>query len=254
MTAMGARIPDEEERPAAGPTKRLQAEQALGFLVAVVFALGFPSAMATLQARAEISPRQAAALVATVRLRESLRLFYEQARRPPRAQDGLAVLVPDFVDRVPLDPWGRPYAARAGDGDAVPDAVTLGEDGKPGGRGEATDVSGRSGLLQPAPVHWVNRLARTAPFGLLLVGAIAARRHPWGAGLVAGLAGLTSFLLLTVIAPAARLDATAWFASVVGLLCLTGSVAILRRAPGATVLTPAAVIAAYALLEQLVAG
>lgn len=250
---MPPRHPDTTGSPSIRHARGRRTGQALGFLVAIGFALGFPAAMATLQGRADLSPRQAAALVDTVRLREFLRAHYEEAGRRPRAQDGLGVLVPDFVASVPLDPWGRPYVARLGDTDAHPDALSLGEDGKAGGTAESTDISGRFGLVSEPATRWADPLALALPFGLLALATVAARRHAWGAGLLSGLGGTTSFLLLTVIAPAARFESTAAAALIVGLLCLTGSVAVLRRAPAARILTPAAVVLAYALLERLVA-
>jgi general secretion pathway protein G len=57
---------------------------------------------------------------------------------PPNG-DGLATLVvTGELERLPMDPWDRRYGYAVKEG--KPFVWTLGEDGKPGGRGEDTDV------------------------------------------------------------------------------------------------------------------
>ena len=62
--------------------------------------------------------------------------------RYPSSDEGLQVLVPGYVRRLPKDPWGNPYryAAPGPRRAALPDRV-LGRDGREGGSGEDADIS-----------------------------------------------------------------------------------------------------------------
>ncbi len=58
--------------------------------------------------------------------------------RPARYRDG------GYIDAVPLDPWQRPYIYAGPDFAGArqpPSVMTLGADGKPGGEGDAVDIS-----------------------------------------------------------------------------------------------------------------
>lgn len=67
--------------------------------------------------------------------------FYLDKGRHPSNQEGLAVLVPDFIKAVQKDPWNRPYQY-VQPGKAAPyEIVTYGADGRPGGTGADTDLS-----------------------------------------------------------------------------------------------------------------
>jgi type II secretion system protein G len=46
-----------------------------------------------------------------------------------------------YLRTIPLDPWGRPYLYRVQGEGAAFDLVSLGRDGRPGGRGEDADIS-----------------------------------------------------------------------------------------------------------------
>jgi general secretion pathway protein G len=71
----------------------------------------------------------------------------------PSSEQGLDALVakpsgqPDapgwkgpYLDRVPKDPWGRPYQYQRPGQHGEIDVYSFGADGKPGGEGEAADV------------------------------------------------------------------------------------------------------------------
>jgi len=59
----------------------------------------------------------------------------------PDNQQGLKVLVPDFIKILQNDPWGRPYLYVA-PGKAHPyDVVTYGADGREGGTGADADIT-----------------------------------------------------------------------------------------------------------------
>ena len=67
--------------------------------------------------------------------------FYLDKGRHPSNQEGLAVLVPDFVKAVQKDPWNRPYQYVQPGKSAPYEIVTYGADGRPGGTGADTDLS-----------------------------------------------------------------------------------------------------------------
>lgn len=70
----------------------------------------------------------------------------------PRMEDGLTALVvqpaseprwdgPYLSKNVPLDPWGNPYVFRLPGEHGDYDLISYGKDGKPGGEGEAADIT-----------------------------------------------------------------------------------------------------------------
>lgn len=70
----------------------------------------------------------------------------------PRTEDGLAALVmhpaseprwdgPYLTKAIPLDPWGNPYVFRFPGEHGEYDLISYGKDGKPGGDGEAADIT-----------------------------------------------------------------------------------------------------------------
>ena len=84
-------------------------------------------------------------------LQQALRLYRLDNLRYPTAEQGLAALVSrpsaeaapnwrPYLDRLPQDPWGRPYVyANPGTHSEV-DVLSLGADGRPGGEGVNADV------------------------------------------------------------------------------------------------------------------
>lgn len=84
-------------------------------------------------------------------LQQALRLYRLDNLRYPTAEQGLAALVTrpsaeaaanwrPYLDRLPRDPWGRPYLyANPGTHGEV-DVFSLGADGRPGGEGVNADV------------------------------------------------------------------------------------------------------------------
>ncbi len=70
----------------------------------------------------------------------------------PSMEDGLEALVtrpaneprwdgPYLSKSVPLDPWGNPYVFRSPGEHGEYDLISFGKDGKPGGDGEAADIT-----------------------------------------------------------------------------------------------------------------
>ena len=50
-----------------------------------------------------------------------------------------------YLQRVPTDPWGRPYLYRSPGETAAYELLSLGGDGEPGGEGTAADIGGAAG-------------------------------------------------------------------------------------------------------------
>jgi general secretion pathway protein G len=79
--------------------------------------------------------------------------YREDCGEYPSARDGLNALVVDpgvvgwhgpyLENRVPLDPWHRPYIYLLS-ADSAPEILSYGADGKPGGEGFDADISSRN--------------------------------------------------------------------------------------------------------------
>lgn len=129
-------------------------------------------------------------------IEEALRLYAAEHGGLPTAEQGLAALVPNQLLKFPVDPWGNPYVYMP-EGDAS-HVVSYGSDGKPGGEGEAADISrvdvehDRS-TEQKSP-RVPDPIASALPLGgillLPLVAYLATDRHPWAVGVLAGATGL----------------------------------------------------------------
>lgn len=58
----------------------------------------------------------------------------------PTTDEGLEALVGNYLPRLPMDPWGRPYQYLSPGVQGQIDIFTLGRDGQPGGQGEDADI------------------------------------------------------------------------------------------------------------------
>jgi general secretion pathway protein G len=58
----------------------------------------------------------------------------------PTTDEGLEALVNQYLPRLPMDPWGRPYQYLSPGVQGQIDVFTLGRDGQPGGQGEDGDI------------------------------------------------------------------------------------------------------------------
>ena len=99
------------------------------------------------------------------RLAKALGRYRADCGRYPDASVGLQGLARDYyvsgwrgpyVDKVPRDPWGRPFLYFQAASSAAPDVLSYGLQGKPGGYGDNADISSRH-LNEPLPI---------APFGV----------------------------------------------------------------------------------------
>jgi general secretion pathway protein G len=58
----------------------------------------------------------------------------------PSTEEGLAALVPKYIDRTAVDPWGKPYLYLSPGLHGEIDVYTLGADGVQGGTGKNADI------------------------------------------------------------------------------------------------------------------
>ena len=58
----------------------------------------------------------------------------------PSTDQGIEALVPEYLRRLPKDPWGNPYKYLSPGSHGDVDIYTLGGDGQPGGEGEDADI------------------------------------------------------------------------------------------------------------------
>jgi general secretion pathway protein G len=67
--------------------------------------------------------------------------FYLEKGRYPDNQEGLKVLVPEFVKVLQNDPWGRAYQYVQPGKNGSFDIISYGADGREGGSGADTDIT-----------------------------------------------------------------------------------------------------------------
>jgi general secretion pathway protein G len=161
----------------------------------------------------------------------SVELFRRDHQRVPTAEEGLPILVPQYVRGIPVDPWGNPflYVTRGPD---WADVVSTGADGDPGGTGIATDVSARYG----SPGTTTSRFFAQGLFVLLLlppgIAYAASERRRSAAAALAGTAVFWGWVVAATVAPHAdpSLALLGAFAAIV--VALSGAVLTLRELPG----------------------
>ena len=86
------------------------------------------------------------------RLMQSLKLYRLDNQRFPTSEQGLAALVArptvepvppnwkPYLEKLPNDPWGRPYQFVNPGVNGEVDVLSLGADGQPGGEGRDADI------------------------------------------------------------------------------------------------------------------
>lgn len=97
--------------------------------------------------------REAAAKQGVASIMTALNMFRLDTFAYPTTEQGLGALVTQpaglpegaywkgpYLDRVPKDPWGRPYLYLQPGTHGAVDVYSLGSDGRPGGEGEAADI------------------------------------------------------------------------------------------------------------------
>ena len=67
--------------------------------------------------------------------------YYLQKGHFPDTQEGLKVLVPDFVKAITNDPWGNPYQYLKPGKNTPYEIISYGADGREGGSGADADIT-----------------------------------------------------------------------------------------------------------------
>jgi len=183
---------------------------------------------------------------------ESLEAFRTIHGKVPSAEDGLAPLVPEFLNSPSRDAWGNPFVYAPSADTRWADIISYGADGEPGGVGNAADISGRFGSPTLHSPLVFDILARCAFFILLIIGLLGAGRSPWAAGMLAGMAALLSIALLSTVAHLFDLSLLGILTAILTLACMTGGIAVWRGTLGAPALASAALVCGYLLLGTLI--
>ncbi|MEM6690008.1 MAG: type II secretion system major pseudopilin GspG, partial [Planctomycetota bacterium] len=118
-------------------------------LIVVMVILGMLAGLVAVRTRGYlINAKQNAAKGEIARLVGAIDSFYADQGRYPTTDEGLEVLVdgtdswPDgFINKVPLDPWDRPYEYLSPGSTQPFEVLSLGGDGREGGDGEDRDFS-----------------------------------------------------------------------------------------------------------------
>jgi general secretion pathway protein G len=170
--------------------------------------------------------------------------------RLPTVANGLNVLVPTYLDRLPRDPWGNPFIYMGGNDRMWADVMSYGADGQSGGSGNAGDVSARFGPLTASRPWLVQVLEDVLSLLAPLIAFACATWWPWARTVFAGSAGLYGILLLALIGMPLT-----WFSVLplaLAIVCLAGSFHLLTRANSGLLFTGVAVVLAHTLLAVLV--
>ncbi|MBF5044906.1 general secretion pathway protein GspG [Aggregicoccus sp. 17bor-14] len=143
MTSLPAQSPTQS-RPRAPRAAQL----VLGLVMLSATVLAF--AVVYLTNDSTLSPKQRQARGEIRKLDGLFKDFYRMMGRYPSDAEGFTTIVQSGVlKEIPLDPWGRPYHyVKSGKEGHV---FSLGEDGMPGGSGDAADLDagGASEVSRP---------------------------------------------------------------------------------------------------------
>lgn len=225
----------------------------LGLLVSPLVMLTLASAMTALYDGLDGDGEYGVAVLGTRDLASKLDRYRNRYQRLPSEKEGFAKLVPEFLERVPLDPWGRPYIYDT-TGPGWADVLCYGADGRAGGAGIDADISARFGRLGPRPPALIHPLASLVLAGLPLAAALGARRYHWCAAALAGMGVFWALLLLATVSTSMRFSFLPPLSLTIGVACLVGSIALLQKLPHARFLSFFSIVFAYLLLQYLVGG
>lgn len=108
----------------------------------VVVIIGILAGVVTLSTRHYLDKaKQNRAKTDLSTFRSAIESYYGERSAYPETQQGLAALVPTFIEKLRLDPWGRPYQYVAPGRTGPYEVVCLGADGRVGGEGADSDLS-----------------------------------------------------------------------------------------------------------------
>ena len=118
-------------------------------LIVVMVILGMLAGLVAVRTRGYlITSKQNAAKAEIARLSSAIETFYAARGRYPTTDEGLRVLAqpgdgfPDgIVNKIPDDPWQRPYEYLSPGSTGPFEVLSLGADGREGGEGEDRDFT-----------------------------------------------------------------------------------------------------------------
>lgn len=230
---------------------------ALGLLATPLFLLMVSGGVTTWSDGLDRTGERGVALVGARDLAAAVDRYRGHYQHVPDPKQGLAALVPEFVEHVPNDPWNNPYVYES-TGPNWADVLSYGADGRAGGHGDGADVSARFGPLGSHPPGFLHPLATIVITGLPLAAALTATKRRWCASALAGMSAFWAVILLVTTSP--PVSATLRTATLpvlsfaTGLACLVGAIALLRDLAYAPRLSLVSIVVAYILLQYLVAA
>ena len=200
--------------------------------------------------------------VADIRaIKEALQFFRNKHGRFPTSDEGLGVLVPSQLERMPIDPWGNNYIYTLDDGTAR--ISTYGSDEKLGGADSAADITSENADA----VLRANRRILPSSVGMALVlgsvslvpaiALLARGRPPWAVGMLGGGAfaiAVSAFVFSVLIAIGHQPNA--WMPLLVGIFfaCAAGGVLLrLRFVDSAVLIGTIALEVAVWMLSSMIA-
>lgn len=223
-----------------------------GLVIAPVLAVLFARAITHWYGGFEESVDYALAIKTTQELVLALDRYCDVHQRVPSEREGLAVLVPEYLPRLPLDPWGNAFVYEPSPGSRFADVLSYGADGRSGGSGAAADVSGRFGRLGSRPNAALEAFGFIAPVLIPIAAYVISHRKSWGRDALAGNAMFWAVLLMAALGTSGP---EAWAALVpfsIALVCMVASIATLRRAPLASPFACVATVIACLTFEFLI--
>ena len=132
-----------ETPSAAAAERRREAGFTLIELMVVIIIIGLLATFAAPRVfKMFTTAKDGIAKAELARIKEAVDQYYLMFGRWPESLEDL-MNPPDnkaILEKDPIDPWGHPYELKRLDG-ADFDVISYGEDGEPGGEGDAADIS-----------------------------------------------------------------------------------------------------------------
>jgi len=167
-----------------------------GFLGTLALAVGIE---AVTPSRPNLSRRNYTLGMARA-IREALDQFQRDHQRFPSAEEGLNVLVPQYLLHLPPDAWGNSFVYVPPSDNDPPDVVSYGADGQQGGTNDDVDLSAKFGALGSSVTSLAYLADLVIPAALVfsVVALLFSRgRSQWACGMVVGVLLLAVLLFVS---------------------------------------------------------